>query len=125
MDCIMNPIAQNKIRPKPCLIFSHYIFFFISGTKTLAYVVTCSALCTHCWHLYPLSPQCVSQHSQSLTTETACLFATSSLSFPSVIFPHKLYSAYCITFWQLIDSSCISLFTPAPPGCFLLIVSSC
>lgn len=97
----MNPITHDKMRPKPCLIVSHYICFFIPGTKTLACVLTSSALCVHCWHLCQLGPHHASQPSQSLATEMACLFAhIISLSHFLLCFSLSalLFSTYCITF---------------------------
>lgn len=69
-------ITCNETRPKLGLIFSHYIiFFFIPVTRTLAYVLTSSALCMRCWHLCQLRRHHASQPSQNLAVEMACLFA--------------------------------------------------
>lgn len=95
------------MRPKPHLIFSHYLLFFVPGTITLVWVLTLSALSICCWHLCHPSWHCSSQSHHSLTTQIAYLFA-------HVIFLWVLsVSALLFSiFWQPKHP----LFTSAPPN---------
>lgn len=115
LDGIMNPITHNKMRPKPCLIFSHYIlFFFVPGTKTLACFNISSFVHALLAHLPTKPTSCLSAQSK-LGRRNGLSFCSHHLSFSflSVSFPYQLYPSQHIV--SLFDS----LMTAQASPCLL------
>lgn len=123
----MKPTTHKKMKPKPCLIFSHCIpFFFLPGTKTLACVLTSPALRMHCWHLCQLSPHRASAQSK-LGGRNGLSFCPHhlSFSFPSVSFPYQLYPSQHIVspFDSLMTAQASPCLLPLLPDVSSLIIS--